>query len=416
MNPPPVLRSQQNLHALRRLQAFELGCVRLLGGWLPGVAGWEVKHVLGVHLWEDAQHSRELRSRLWELRVPDPDRELGPEVGTVVRCIGSAQHDYEFIAGLYLGLKTALAGAYEELIRTTHAVYDAPTVPVLRRLAAEKRAQLQWAAAAVESLSDTGEKKRLTRRWVEFVGATLRAAGGVTGEAPRAEAPTLPPGYDLPLPFAEARRDPRFQLSLGGLPLPPAHDRLARTVYQFFNYTQEMQAAETLGSVLWEAEGMAWDFYFDVARHCHDEVRHSKLGESRLAELGHAVTDFPNSVANYAWRQLYDPLRRYCILTYVIESDSFAYKHQTYQDYLATGDHASAEAVLYDIIDETLHVRWGQKWVPQLMARAGYGGTIETLVAEAREILGRHTVNPLQRAANAARTGDRAGPPGAAAG
>lgn len=31
---------------------------------------------------------------------------------------------------------------------------------------------------------------------------------------------------------------------------------------------------------------------------------------------------------NYNWRQLYDPLTRYCILTYVIETDSFKYKHK----------------------------------------------------------------------------------------
>ena len=120
---------------------------------------------------------------------------------------------------------------------------------------------------------------------------------------------------------------------------------------------------------------MEWDFYFDVARHCYDEVRHSKLGETRLSELGHAVTDFPNCVGNYAWRQLYDPLRRYCVLTCVIETDSFAYKHQTYQEYVTNGDMDSAEAVLYDITDETLHVRWGQKWTPKLMEAARYQGT-----------------------------------------
>jgi len=109
------------------------------------------------------------------------------------------------------------------------------------------------------------------------------------------------------------------------LHVPKDVDRDAKVLFQFFNYTQEMQAAETLGSTLWEADGMEWEFSYEVARHCYDEVRHSALGEARLAQLGHHVSDFPNYTTNYAWRQFYDPLRRYCVLTHVIEADSFKY-------------------------------------------------------------------------------------------
>ena len=129
----------------------------------------------------------------------------------------------------------------------------------------------------------------------------------------------------------------------------------------------EMQAAETLGSVLWEVDGMDWEFYYDIARHCYDECRHCKMGEERVRELGHEIHEFPQFVGNYAWRQIYDPMRRYAMLTYIIEQDSFALKHETYKNYVQLNDHASAEAILYDIIDETMHVRWGTKWVGKLM-------------------------------------------------
>ena len=158
-----------------------------------------------------------------------------------------------------------------------------------------------------------------------------------------------------------------------------------------------MQAAETLGSTLWEAEDMPWEFYFDLSRHLYDEARHSALGAARLAELGYHVTDFPHSVANYTWRQFMDPLRRYCTLTYVIEADSFAYKHETYQKHLEHGDHESAQAILFDITDETMHVRWGKKWVPELMKRYGYEGEVADLVKECRELTAKNSANPLQR-------------------
>jgi len=116
-----------------------------------------------------------------------------------------------------------------------------------------------------------------------------------------------------------------------------------------------------------------------------------------LKQLGHHIADFPHCVANYAWRQLIDPLHRYCVLTYVIEADSFKYKHETYQKYLEVGDMESAEAVLYDITDETLHVRWGKKWVPKLMEQAGCDKEIDDLVQDCRSLLMKHTVNPLQK-------------------
>jgi uncharacterized ferritin-like protein (DUF455 family) len=181
--------------------------------------------------------------------------------------------------------------------------------------------------------------------------------------------------------------------------MPEKVDRLEWLLWQFANYAAEMQAAETLATILWETEGMPWDFYFDIARHCWDEVRHSKLGETRLAELGYHVTDFPCSVGSYAWRQLFDPLIRYCALTYIIEAGSFKFKHESYQEYLAEGDSESAQAIMFDIVDETMHVRWGSKWVPKLMEHYGYTQTLEQLVEECRDITAKHSVAPAQRVA-----------------
>lgn len=127
---------------LQRLQALEIQSARLLGGWLPGVARWEVKHEIGLHLWQDAAHSKDLRTRLWELRVPNPDRGLGDDLPRLVRAFAGAEEDYEFLAGLYFILKAQLVAAYEAIVQDTDAVYDAPTIAFIRRLLPEKQAQL----------------------------------------------------------------------------------------------------------------------------------------------------------------------------------------------------------------------------------------------------------------------------------
>lgn len=65
---------KSKIEHLKRYQAFETHSSRLLGGWLPGIAKWEVKKQVAYHLWENMEHSRSLRTRLWELRVNKPDR------------------------------------------------------------------------------------------------------------------------------------------------------------------------------------------------------------------------------------------------------------------------------------------------------------------------------------------------------
>lgn len=394
-------QSSRQIDALKRYQALEMASVRMLGGWLPGIERWEIKHEVGMHLREDAKHSQGLRMRLWELRVADPDRGVAADVTRLMHLFASAQTDAEFLTGLYLCLKQALLDAYKQYVATTYSVLDAPSVAMLKPIIAEKEAQLAWARPALKAVNDSGEKQRNATRWLEYCDRLLSAHGGLSGQGAISDPPAPLPGYALRLPFDDARRDERFKMGVPPLAMPTEANPLDYTVFQFAHYGAEMQAAETLGSVLWEAESMPWEFYHDIAHHCSDEVRHSKLGEARLSQLGHHITDFPHTTGNYAWRQRVDPMRRFCALTYVIEADSFAYKNKSYQNYLTWGDQQSAESVLFDIIDETLHVRYGKKWVPELIKHSGYGGSVEGLVEECRELVLKNSLSPAQREAAA---------------
>jgi hypothetical protein len=413
-------KMEDHARQLQHFQAYEIQMSRLLGGWLPGIGRWEVKHQVGAHLWEDAQHSREIRTRLWELRMANPDRGGAETVLPVIGVMAAAQHDYELLASIYLVLKPALISSYKEYLESTYTVYDSPTIPMLRKIIAEEEYQLSWAKRTIAELTDSSESVRNVGRWTEFVRTVLEAAGGVGGRARTGpmDLPEPPPAYACLLPFPEAKRDARFDVRLDASPMPDPDDRLAQVLFQFSNYTMEMQAAETLGSILWEVEGMPWEFYYDLARHCADEVRHSKLGETRLMELGYHLTEFPHSVGNYAWRQLIDPLRRYCALTEVIEAGGFEYKHAIHRRHVEHGDDESAQAVLFDIIDETMHVRFGHIWVPRLMEHYRYDGSNEDLIEECRRITQENSFVPLQRMSAARMAArhrrDDADPPGQA--
>ncbi len=383
--------AQKNVHRLQRFQAFEIQTSRLLGGWLPGIRRWEVKHEVGLHIWQGAENSRDLRTRLWELRVTNPDRGVSDIIIPAIKEFARAQHDYELLAGLYLVLKQDLLDAYREIAETTYDIYDYPTIPILKKIIAVTETQIEWAKRVLADLTDSGEKKRQTQRWMMYAHDVLASIGGVDGdEVEDTSAPVPPPAYSILLPFIEAKRDERFELQTALPPMPDMKSDGEWTAWQFMGYATEMQAAETLATCLWEVEGMEWEFYYDFARHCWDEVRHSQLGCRRLEQLGYHISDFPHSVSAYAWRQLYDPVIRYCALTYVIEAGSFKLKHQSYQHYLERNDLESAQAIMYDIIDETMHVRWGVKWVPPLMKHYGYTQTVDELVNQCREITAKY--------------------------
>ena len=86
------------------------------------------------------------------------------------------------------------------------------------------------------------------------------------------------------------------------------------------------------------------------------------------------------------------------MLTYIIEQDSFALKHETYKNYVKIGDNESAEALIYDIIDETMHVRWGKKWVGELIEHQGESKTLDETIEECREAILDNSLAPAQRA------------------
>ncbi len=157
-----------NLEQLKRYQALETHAARLLGGWLPGVAQWEIKQQIGYHLWEDLKHSQIIRTRLWELRITNPDRDLDPAVREAIERLAIAQHDYELIAGVYLVLKAELLAAYKHYVATTFHVYDHPSVIALNTIIPTLEHQITWATQVVNEQANTGDKRRQVKRWQQY--------------------------------------------------------------------------------------------------------------------------------------------------------------------------------------------------------------------------------------------------------
>src|SRR5688572_5942181 len=154
---PPVFQTRtsrmetyslnQNLSRLALLFAMERATLRRMGGWLARIPYWDAKLAVGTHLWEDAQHAEGVLKRLHELKDLGAERRTHSSTERVLERAATAEHADAFLAGIYRVVKPWLLDRYEEHLRFTDPVMDAPTVALLENVVREKQQQIGWFAA-----------------------------------------------------------------------------------------------------------------------------------------------------------------------------------------------------------------------------------------------------------------------------
>jgi hypothetical protein len=375
VQPPEQVDFARNKQLLNRYRFVEYEMLRILAGWLPATARMELKLAIGRLLWEDAQHVQHLYQRLREVQTPafrDPgDAALSRLMAEAI----NAPSERDLLAGLCRVIKPALAKAYRWHIGQTFANPDAPTLYAFKHILLDEEEHDRWAATELAE-HPAGE-------WERYIADLLAAAGGITGDALRADAPTAPASrtpFETP---RQAARDSRFTLKEHGAPaLPPAQDEATERLREFESYSQEMLAAETVALVIYLSPTMPWEFVYNSARHCYDETRHCMLGVEWLARHGLDYTQVPQNTHIYTWRSQYDPATQYCLLTMGNEQHAFPYRRKRLAAYRGAGDQLSAQFVSYDMADERQHVAYGRKWLPQLMAAHGITTPTDQFVDE----------------------------------
>lgn len=141
---------------------------------------------------------------------------------------------------------------------------------------------------------------------------------------------------------------------------------------------------------------MPFEFFCDFVRQTWDEVRHTRMGFERLQALGIDPYRVAIPLGHYAvWGNL--PLRdRIASLTQVGEACSFKGKREWVAAAHARGEWLSALEHDYDMVDEKNHVRFGARWLPEIMRRLGDTRTPEEVVQEADWTF-RRRLNALKR-------------------
>jgi hypothetical protein len=248
-----------------------------------------------------------------------------------------------------------------------------------------KRVEVVLARCRAEGLLDASVDS-----WERYIRDLLVAAGGVTGNGARPQTPPVPPAsrrtFVAP---TEAARDKRFTNLAGDVgkgSQPAEGDYEAHTRMEFERYSTEMLAAETVAIIMYRVTDMPWEFQFDSARHLYDEVRHCLIGFEWLQRRGGDPFATPQFLQVYKWRSRFRPVEQYCMLTMGNEVNAFPYRHRRIAAHEGSGDRYSEQQVRYDVADETQHVRFGRRWLPELVKASGDPRSEEKFTTDILEI------------------------------
>lgn len=392
LNDARSVSLEESKSYLKVMQAIKRTALIHLAGLVPAVSDWRLKKLTGYHLWIHSIHINQMRLRLKEMRVLNPDKGLDAKIHDFDKFLKTAPHPSVLLQAIYGGLTHEMIEFHEKHVQQLLPVNDAPTLLMLRSIVSEEREMCREFMDLLEQ-SEEYEVELERHPWlVAFKTASRALLDELMLQTNQERSGNrlddlikLGSNRDI-LPVAEAARPKGFRKVDAFRPEKDDRTREEEVIFQFTNYVQEMNAAETIGSILYELEDMPWEMVFDLSRHLWDEVRHATMGEVRLQELGISLEDIPHGTLGYGSRQKLDPVIRFAQLTLVIEADSFPIKRKRHQGHIEAEDFLSAQALIYDMTDETMHVHYGQKWVPYLIEKSGMTLSVQELTEECRRI------------------------------
>jgi hypothetical protein len=348
---------------LRRAAYIEKLSIKHDSGWFISAPSYEVKHRLGYHAWNHAEHVRWIKDRLMFLRGGKSEVNVDPSLAAWVDAALHAPDQWSYIRGQYLGVKSALLGFYRESLDLADPSANAADRSLLKRLIPEIEEQIDWALEVLE----LDPNPTASKAWTRDLDDILDQIGGIVCANAR-------PVGELELPAHTYRLSDEiaFDERIANKPLMPHEEKIKlphreAVIEQFRVFFNEAYAAGMAASVVYEAYEKNMDFLFihDFTRQFWDEVRHSEFGAVRLKELGEEP-DRVNQIL-YKYSMSMPLLHRVAYLTMMLEPHFMPRKKPRFEDYEKEGDFRSQLFADHDWSDEINHVKNGREWLDRML-------------------------------------------------
>lgn len=376
---------------LRLLFEVEREFVRTATTLLYRIGEPELKYLLCQHVWESAQHARFLRERGRELSGFGRDEDVRAEIRRVfeeaVRPDAPAA-----LAGFYLALKPALLGAYRHYLAVTDHLADWPSKNLIQEFIDDEERHAREMAPWIRGAPAAPD--------VDHLKTALAVLGGWLGEKPPARRPdtfawasekavyqhpaTCSRG-NYPVCSSVFGNDPaEYPIVHSWLTDPRTDARLIRLMIYVW-LMMEMDAVDYLATVFYDTPHAPFDLHYDLARHLWDESRHSQFGFRQLPKLGVDLMTLEHSLDLYNILVHLTPPERYALMTMEFETGSFPIKAVIMDRVRELNDFEADTLLAFDRNDEQNHVRYGHRWLPELMALFGEKRPVGEFVQATRE-------------------------------
>ena len=379
---------------LRLLFEVEREFLRTVTTLVYRVGEPELKYLICQHAWESAGHARFLRERGRELAGFGTGENVRTSLRRIfVEAVGSTAADpLVLLAGFYTVLKPTLLAAYRHYLKVTDHLADWPSKKLVEEFIADEERHLREIAPCLKGVD--------ARAWSLHLTQTLGDLGGWLGQEPRRP---LAAGYlwqQDQSPYrhpATCNRGP-YPVCSSVFGFDPTEDPIVRPwltdpttdarVIRLLVYVwlmMEMDAIDYLATVFIDTPDAPFDLHHDLARHLWDESRHSQFGFRQLPKLGVDLMTVEHSLDLYNILVRMPPHERYAMMTMEFEAGSFPTKAHVMDRVRELSDFEADTLLAFDRNDEQNHVRYGHRWLPEMMALCGETRPTEEFVRATQE-------------------------------
>src|SRR5829696_9530718 len=384
---------KENAQRLANYRYLEVQLMELLAGWSHTTPQLAFKATFGYHVYDHAQAADLLGERLEQLRSGRYREEPATdEFARLCEYIWNLEATIDRLVAVYRVLAPHLVTTYVYHADATDPLADAPTVRLLRQLAALGQSHVAWGQAVLDSLTrSAGDRRRALEIQAQIEGRLVEC-GGVTGQGieshwltfhsskaedkPRQRVKRGKGGYryakrckpldhpvvEVPFWFSDQRADFKTayhaddEWSLEGF-----RHKFHQLLYG------EVETTDRMGKMLAEFPDLPWEMRLELAHQMWDEARHIEIvAKACEEELGATLGYGPWPLAWWWMQNEDDPLRRISVTNSWGERNLMPVLREWRSNAEARGLTRIAELCDYLQADELTHVRLATDWIRKL--------------------------------------------------
>jgi hypothetical protein len=383
---------KENSQRLANYRYLEIQLMEMIGGWSHTTPQLAYKATFGYHVFDHAQAADLLSERLEQLRAARTSQEPATDdFARLCEHVWLLPDTIDRLVAVYRVLEPHLISSYVYHADATDPLTDAPTVRLLRQLAAMGQSHVAWGQAVLDGLTRSSEDRRRALDTQADLEARLVACGGVTGQGIEAHWLTFHSAKEeerAPARVKRGRGGYKFRKSSPPLDHPVVEEPLWFSdkqedfaVYQAedewslegfrHKFHQllygEVETTDRMGKMLAEFPDLPWEMRMELAHQMWDEARHIEIVAKAVEEeLGGELGYGPWTLVWWWMQNDPDPLRRITVTNSWAEANLMNTLRQWRTEAEKRGYTRIAELADYLQADERTHVRLATDWIQKL--------------------------------------------------